>query len=79
MFIIIITFLQTCEEFYVCVTHHLLGVYCDGVFLYLHVMANFVYAGSLLFKCVWYIFSACNIDMSNFFILRFLSKGSVCA
>ena len=25
-----------------CVTH-LLGVYCDGVFLYLHVMANFVY------------------------------------
>ena len=25
-----------------CVTH-LLGVYCDGVFLYLHVIANFVY------------------------------------
>ena len=25
-----------------CVTH-LLGVYCDGVFLYLHVLANFVY------------------------------------
>ena len=25
-----------------CVTH-LLGVYCDGVFLYFHVMANFVY------------------------------------
>ena len=25
-----------------CVTH-LLGVYCDGVFLYLHVMSNFVY------------------------------------
>ena len=22
---------------------HLLGVYCDGVFLYLHVMDNFVY------------------------------------
>ena len=36
------TFLQTCEELYVCVTH-LLGVYCDGVLLYLHVMANFVY------------------------------------
>ena len=51
VFIIIITFLQTCEEFYVCVTH-LLGVYCDGVFLYLHVVANFVYVGSLLFKCM---------------------------
>ena len=25
-----------------CVTH-LLGVYCDGVFLYLHVTAKFVY------------------------------------
>ena len=25
-----------------CVTH-LLDMYCDGVFLYLHVMANFVY------------------------------------
>ena len=36
----------------VCVTH-LLGVYCDDVFLYLHVMTNFVYnVGSLLFRCL---------------------------
>ena len=63
-----------------CVTH-LLGVCCDGVFLYLHVMANFVYyVGSLLFRCLWYIFNVCNINMSCIFnILRFLSKGSVCA
>ena len=60
-----------------CVTH-LHGVYCDGVFPYLLVMANFV--GSLLFRCLWYIFSVCNINMSCIFnILRFLSKGSVCA
>ena len=32
-------FLQTREWLYVCVTR-LLGVYCDGVFLYLHLMAN---------------------------------------
>ena len=62
-----------------CVTH-LHGVYCDGVFLYLLVMANFVYVGSLLFRCLWYIFSVCNINMSCIFnILRFLCKGSVCA
>ena len=61
-----------------CVTH-LHGVYCDGVFPYLLVMANFVYVGSLLFRCLWYIFSVC-INMSCIFnILRFLSKGSVCA
>ena len=59
-----------------CVTH-LLGVYCDGVFLYLHV---YIYVGSLLFRCLWYIFNVCNINMSCIFkILRFLSKGSVCA
>ena len=58
-----------------CVTH-LHGVYCDGVFLYLLVMANFV-----LFRCLWYIFSVCNINMSCIFniLLRFLSKGSVWA
>ena len=65
-----------------CVTH-LHGVYCDGVFLYLLVTANFVYkyyVGSLLFRCLWYIFSVCNINMSCICnILRFLSKGSVCA
>ena len=40
-----------------CVTH-LLGVYCDGVFLYLHVIANFVYiiyyVGSLLSRCLFH-------------------------
>ena len=30
-----------------CVTH-LRGVYYDGVFLYLRVMANFVYVGSII-------------------------------
>ena len=34
---------------------NLLGVYCGGVFLYLHVMTNFV--DSLLFLCLWYVFS----------------------
>ena len=63
-----------------CVTH-LHGVYCDGVFLYLLVMANFfIYVGSLLFRCLWYIFSVCNINMSCIFnIPRFLSNGSGCA
>ena len=65
-----------------CVTH-LHGVYCDGVFPYLLVMANFVlYVGRLLFRCLWYSFSVCNITniMSCIFnILRFLGKGSVCA
>ena len=46
-----------------CVTH-LLGVYCGGVLLYLQVMTNVVYVGSLLFRCLWYIFSVCNINMS---------------
>ena len=32
-----------------CVTH-LHGVYCDGVFLYLLVMANFVYT------CMWEVY-----------------------
>ena len=30
-----------------CVTH-LLGVYCGGVFLYLHVMTNFVLCGQFI-------------------------------
>ena len=58
-----------------CVTH-LLGVYYDGVFLCLHVglMANFVYnVGSLLFRCLWYIFNVCNINMCCiFYILKVL-------
>ena len=60
-----------------CVTN-LHGVYCDGVFPYLLVMANFVYMWEVY--CLWYILSVCNINMSCIFnILRFLSKGSVCA
>ena len=36
--------------------------------------------GSLLFRCLWYIFSVCNINIYYIFnFLRFLSKGSVCA
>ena len=58
-------------------------MYYDGVFLYLHVMANIVYyyyVGSVLFRYLWYIFSICNINMYCIFnILWFLSKGSVCA
>ena len=68
-----------------CVTN-LLGVYityCDGVvFLYVHVIANFVY------NIMWEVYCfdvygrptfVCNINMSLIFkILRFLSKGSVC-
>ena len=63
-----------------CVTH-LHGVYCDGVFLYLLVMANFVYI-------MWevYCFDVCDTFLASvilmsciFNILRFLSKGSVCA
>ena len=63
-----------------CVTH-LHGVYCDGVFLYLLVMANFVYN-------MWevYCFDVCGTFLASvilmsciFNILRFLSKGSVCA
>ena len=46
------TFLQTCEELYVCVTH-LHGVYCGGVFVYLHVMTNFVYVWAV------YCFGVC--------------------
>ena len=65
-----------------CVTH-LLGVYCDGVYLYLHVMAHFVHnMGSLgiVSMFVVHFFNVCNIIMSCIFnILRFLSKGSVCA
>ena len=39
-----------------------------------------IYAGSLLFRCLRYIFNVCNINMSCIFkILRFLSKGSLCA
>ena len=34
--------LYSCLGIFLCVTH-LLGVYCGGVFLYLHVMTNFVY------------------------------------
>ena len=53
-----------------CVTH-LLGVYCDGVYLYLHVMANVVYI-FLLFRCLWYIFNVCNIYMSCFLDIMYL-------
>ena len=56
-----------------CVTH-LLRVYCDGVFLYLHTSNGqfCIYVGSLLFQCFWYICSVCNINMSCIFnILRF--------
>ena len=65
----------------VCVTH-LFGVYCNGVFLYLHVMANFVYMyiyiymGSLLFRCFNGTFLMSAILTSCIFkILRFLSKS----
>ena len=63
-----------------CVTH-LLGVYCDGVFLDLHVMANFVYMWEVYcFDVCGTFFNVCNINMSCIFnIIRFLSKGSVCA
>ena len=62
-----------------CVTH-LLGVYCDGVFLYLHVMPNFVYMWGVHCFDVCGIFVMSAIVMSCIFnILRFLSKGSVCA
>ena len=63
-----------------CVTH-LHGVYCDGVFPYLLVMANFVYMWEIYcFDVCGTFFSVCNINMSCIFnILRFLSKGSVCA
>ena len=47
---------------------------CNGQF------CIYMYVGSLLFQCLWYIFSVCNINMSCIFnILRFLSKGSMCA
>ena len=61
---------------------HLHGVYCDGVFLYLLVMANFVYMWEVYCfdVCGRPTFSVCNINMCCIFnILRFLSKGSVCA
>ena len=45
----------------VCVTH-LLGVYCDGVFLYLHVMANFVY--------MWEVYC---FDVSGTFLMSAIS------
>ena len=62
-----------------CVTH-LLGVYCDGVFLYLHVMANFVYTWEVYCFDVYGTFLMSVILMSCIFkILRFLNKGSVCA
>ena len=42
-----------------CVTH-LLGVYCDGVFLYLHIMANFVYIWEVycFYVCGTFLMSA---------------------
>ena len=51
-----------------CVTH-LIGVYCDGVFLYLHVMANFFYicAKYIVSMFVVHFFSVCNINMSCIF------------
>ena len=63
-----------------CVTH-LLGVYCDGVFLYLHVINNFVYMWEIYCFDNYGIFlmSAILICIVFFYILRFLSKGSVCA
>ena len=64
-----------------CVTH-LHGVYCDGVFLYLLVMTNFVYMWDVYCfdVCGTFLASVININMSCIFnILRFLSKCSVCA
>ena len=57
------------------------GGYCDGVFLYLLVIANFVYMWEV------YCFDVCGTFLASvilicsciFNILRFLSKGSVCA
>ena len=62
-----------------CVTH-LLGVHCDGVFLYLHVMANFVYKWEVYCFDVYGTFLMSAILISCIFkIIRFLSKGYVCA
>ena len=55
-----------------CVTR-LLGVYCGGVFLYLHVMTTFVYMWAVYcFGVCGTFFSVCNNNMSCIFnILRF--------
>ena len=54
-----------------CVTH-LLGVYCDGVFLYLHVIANFVYMLEV------YCFDVCGTFLMSAILiyLVFLGKSS---
>ena len=65
-------------------------MYCDGVFLYLHAMANFVYMWEVYCfdVCDTFLMSAILIILCLVFltfyvlyfnILRFLSKGSVCA
>ena len=63
-----------------CVTH-LIGVYCDGVFLYLHVMANFVYRLEVYCfdVCGTFLVSVILIVLVFLNIIMFLSKGSVCA
>ena len=63
-----------------CVTH-LLGVYGGGVFRYLRVMANFVYMWEVYCfdVCGTFLMSVILICLVFFYILRFLSKGSVCA
>ena len=63
-----------------CVTH-LHGVYRDGVFLYLLVMANCVYMWEVYCfdVCGTFLASVILICLVFFNILRFLSKGSVCA
>ena len=59
-----------------CVTH-LLGVYCDGVYLYLHVMANFVYMSEVYCFDVCGTFSVSVILICLVFLI--FSKGYVCA
>ena len=54
--------MQTCEELYVCVTH-LHGVYCDGVFPYLLVMANFVYMWEV------YCFDVCGTFLGSVILI----------
>ena len=52
--------MQTCEYMYVCITRRLLGVYGNGVFLYLHIMVNFVYMWDV------YYFDVCGTFLVHF-------------
>ena len=63
-----------------CLTH-LLGVYCDGVFLYLHVMTSFVYVWEVycFYVSGTFLVSLILICFVFFNMLTFLRKGSVCA